>query len=156
MLSIRKGIKDDLPSVFTLVKELATYEKAPNEVTNTIQMMEKDGFGENPIFEFYVAEDIGKIVGIALYYFSYSTWKGKCIHLEDIIVTEHLRGKGIGKRLFEQVIKVAKNTNAQRLTWQVLDWNTPAIEFYKKYNPTLDSEWIDCKFTAQQLKSIHF
>ena len=154
MLSIRKGEKKDLTGVYNLVKELATYEKAPDEVTNTLEMMQEDGFGDNALFQFYIAEDIGKIVGIALYYYSYSTWKGRCMHLEDIVITESQRRKGIGKLLFDKVVEVAKKEDVKRLTWQVLDWNKPAIDFYKTYSPTLDSEWIDCKFTTEQLQKL--
>jgi len=154
MLSIRKGVKEDLPGVLALVKELAIYEKAPNEVTNTLEMMEEDGFGKQPVFEFYVAENIGKIIGIALYYYSYSTWKGKCIHLDDIVIKEDQRRKGIGKLLFDKVVEVAKEENVKRLTWVVLEWNKPAIEFYKTYNPVFDSEWINCKFTEEQLRAL--
>jgi len=142
---IRKGKKDDLPEVLDLVRELALFEKAPEQVTNTVSDMEKDAFGKNPAFDFYVAEMKNKIVGIAVYFVKYSTWKGKGIYLDDLLVTESCRGKGIGKKLFDQIIVEAKNINAKQLHWQVLDWNTPAIEFYKKYGASVDAEWLDCK-----------
>jgi len=151
--TIRKGTINDLPQVLNLVKELATYEKAPNEVTVTIPEMEADGFGENPIFNFFVAETEGNIIGIALYYMKYSTWKGKCVFLEDIIVTEQHRKHGIGKKLFDEVAKVAKRLNVKRLEWQVLEWNEPAINFYKKLNSHFDKEWINCKLTDKDLAS---
>lgn len=154
--SIRKGIKTDLPQVLGLIKELAIYEKAPLEVAVTLEEMERDGFGPNPIFQYYVAEMEGKIVGIALYYIKYSTWKGKCVFLEDIIVTEQYRQFGIGKKLFDEVVKVAKETKARRLEWQVLEWNEPAIKFYKKLNATLDPEWWNGKLTDEQMKEYKF
>lgn len=155
-IAIRKGTKTDLPAVLNLVKELAIYEKAPNEVTVTLSDMERDGFGENPIFSFFVAETDGKIVGIALYYIKYSTWKGKCVFLEDIIVTESYRQYGIGKKLFDEIVKVAKALNVKRLEWQVLEWNEPAIKFYKKLNAHFDEEWINCKLTDKEIQEYKF
>ena len=143
---VRKGKKEDLADVLKLIRELALFEKAPEQVTNTISNMEADGFGKNPIFDFYVAELKNKIVGIAVYFTKYSTWKGKGLYLDDLFVTEAHRGKGIGKMLFDQIIVEAKNMNAKQMHWQVLDWNTPAIDLYKKYGATIDSEWLDCKF----------
>src|ERR1035437_5133551 len=148
---IRKGLQADLLSALALIKELATFEKAPDEVVNTIEEMKLDGFGENPVFKFFVAEVDGKIVGIALYYIKYSTWKGKCVFLEDIIITEQFRKCGIGKKLFDAVVNVSKELNVQRLEWQVLEWNKPALSFYEKVNAGFDSEWINCKLTKKQL-----
>ncbi len=153
---IRKGKKEDLPQVLGLIKELALYEKASQEVTNTLDDMLIDGFGPNPIYGLFVAELKGKIIGIAIYYTKYSTWKGKCIFLEDIIITETHRGKGIGKLLFEEIIQVSKECGASRMEWQVLEWNTPAIEFYKKFNAVLDPEWINGKLTHEQLTKYNF
>jgi GNAT superfamily N-acetyltransferase len=153
---IRKGVITDLPQVLQLVKELAIYEKAPQEVTVTIEDMERDGFGKNPIFYFFVAEVEQKIVGIALYYIKYSTWKGKCVFLEDIIVTAEFRKFGIGKKLVEEVVKVAKDMKVERMEWQVLEWNESAIQFYKKMNTHFDNEWINCKLTGEQLKGYTF
>lgn len=144
-LLIRKGTKQDLPSVLDLINELALFEKAPEQVTNTVKDMEEDGFGKNPVFNFYVAELNNKIIGIAVYFIKYSTWKGKGLYLDDLFVTEKFRGKGIGKKLFDIIIEEAKKINAKQLHWQVLDWNTPAIDFYKKYGATIDAEWLDCK-----------
>ncbi len=152
-ISIRKGLKDDLPQVLGLIKELAAYEKAPLEVAVTIAEMERDGFGENPVFRFFVAEDGEKIVGISLYYIKYSTWKGKCVFLEDIIVTESYRKHGIGKKLFDPVVKVAKAMNARRMEWQVLEWNEPAIKFYEKLDSHFDSEWVNCKLSGEQIQN---
>ncbi len=148
---IRKGIKSDLPEALELIKELALYEKAPDEVTVTIEEMEQDGFGSNPIFNFFIAEAADKIVGISLYYIKYSTWKGKCVFLEDIIVTEQFRKCGIGRQLFDAVVNVSKELNAARLEWQVLEWNDLAIKFYEKINAGFDSEWINCKLTKEQM-----
>lgn len=136
-----------------LITELAVYEKAPNEVVTTEQQLIEDGFGPDKIFDIFVAEKEGRIVGIALYYTKYSTWKGRCLFLEDIIVTEKLRGQGIGKLLFEEVVLVAKQRGVQRMEWQVLDWNEPALNFYRKYNAILDGEWLNGKFTFEQLQA---
>ncbi|MBI4929927.1 MAG: GNAT family N-acetyltransferase [Bacteroidetes bacterium] len=143
---IRKAKKKDIPSVLSLIKELATYEKAPNEVKVTLRELKRDGFGKKKMFDCFVAETSeNKIAGIALYYIKYSTWKGKCIYLDDIIVTESMRGSGIGKKLFEQVVAVAKKMKVRKLEWQVLNWNEPAFNFYKKYSTVFDDEWVNCK-----------
>lgn len=155
-MNIRKGVKEDLPQVLGMIKELAVYEKAPNEVEVTIDEMTNWGFGSDKLFEFFVAEKDNKIIGIALYYYKYSTWKGKCLFLEDIIVTESERKNGFGKLLFNEVAKIAKQQKVRRMEWQVLDWNAPAIEFYKKYNSNFDGEWINCKLTFDQLQAGEF
>ncbi|UII28706.1 GNAT family N-acetyltransferase [Fulvivirga maritima] len=143
---IREGKKEDLPQVLALIKELAVYEKAGDEVDNTVEQMEEDGFGPNPAYGLFVAEsDHGAIVGIAIYYYRYSTWKGRRIYLEDIVVTESERGNGLGKALFDSVIAKGKGEKCKGMVWQVLDWNEPAINFYKKYyDADLDPEWINC------------
>jgi GNAT superfamily N-acetyltransferase len=151
-ITIRKGAEADVAHALQLVKELAVYEKAPDEVEVTPEEMKAWGFGADKQFDFFVAEENDKIVGLALYYFKYSTWKGKCLFLEDIIVTETYRGKGIGKLLFDKVVHVSKETKVRRMEWQVLDWNVTAIDFYKKYNTSLDGEWINCKLTNHQLE----
>lgn len=143
--NIRKATKEDLPQVLDLVKELALYEKAPEEVTITLQELEEDGFGSNPLYWIILAENEQGILGMSFYYIRYSTWKGKCLYLEDIVVKEQYRGHKIGKILFEETIKAAKEMNAKLITWQVLDWNEPAINFYKKFNAELDGEWINGK-----------
>lgn len=147
-IHIRKGKKEDLPSVLEHIKELALFEKAPEQVTNTVEAMEEDAFGKNPCFDFFVAEVENKIVGIAVYFVKYSTWKGKGLYLDDLLVTEKMRGKRIGKKLFDEIIAEAKRINAKQLHWQVLDWNTPAIDFYKKYGASIESEWLDCKLVV--------
>ena len=146
MSTIRKGQKEDLPRVLELIKELAAYENEPEAVINTVEQMEIDGFGDNPVFGLYVADDDnGYIVGIAIYYYRYSTWRGKRIYLEDIVVTDSQRGKGIGKMLFDAVIEQGKASDCSGMVWQVLNWNEPAINFYEKYyHAHLDDEWINC------------
>ncbi len=151
---IRKGEEKDIARALQLVQELAIYERCPEEVVVSEQQMKDWGFGANKIFDFFVAEENEIIHGIALYYYKYSTWKGKCIFLEDIIVTETMRGRGIGKKLFDAVAAVAKKENVKRLEWQVLEWNETAINFYKKYKATFDSGWINCKLTDEQLKDL--
>lgn len=153
-MTIRKGQKQDLPQVLELIKELAHYEKAPHEVTNTVERMEKDGFGPNTIYGLFVAEVEEKIVGISLYYWRYSTWKGKRLYLEDIIVTETERGKGTGKLLFDRTMKHALDENCSGMMWQVLEWNEPAINFYKKCGAKLDDEWTNCSLEAGQIKTL--
>ncbi|HQX70836.1 MAG TPA: GNAT family N-acetyltransferase, partial [Bacteroidia bacterium] len=145
MINIRKGTPADVEPALRLIKELAEYEKAPEQVINTVEQMLKDGFGEKPIFDLLVAETNDNIVGIAIYFIKYSTWKGKCLYLDDIVVQESLRGKGIGRKLFDAVAAEAKLQNCQQLQWQVLNWNEPAINFYKKYDTVFDDEWINCK-----------
>jgi GNAT superfamily N-acetyltransferase len=151
MINIRKGTEQDIPAALDLIKELATYEKAPNEVEVSIDEMKKDF--ANKVFDFFVAELENEIVGIALYYYKYSTWKGRCIYLDDIVVTEKHRQKGIGMALIKALINVAKQEKVRKLEWQVLKWNTPAIEFYKKLNTLFDDEWLNCKLTFQQIQS---
>lgn len=150
-ITIRVGEKKDLSNILNLIKELAEYEEAPAEVEVSVTEMENWGFGPNKLFDFFVAEQNGIIIGLALYYYKYSTWKGKCLFLEDIIVTEKMRGAGIGKLLFDRIVEVSKKEKVRRLEWQVLDWNEPAIKFYKKYNATLDPEWLNGKLTNHQL-----
>ncbi|HHP7241683.1 MAG TPA: GNAT family N-acetyltransferase [Cyclobacteriaceae bacterium] len=140
---IRKGKASDIPAALKLIKELAEYEQSLNEVLNTEEMMLED-FKKKSIYEFYVAESDQTVVGLALYYMRYSTWKGIRLFLEDIIVTQSKRGVGIGTKLFEKVITVANERGCTGMMWQVLDWNKPAIEFYKKYNSRFDAGWTNC------------
>lgn len=142
---LRKAVKEDCPELLELVKELALYEKAPDEVTVTLEHFEESGFGENPVWWAFVTEENDSIIGFALYYIRYSTWKGQRMYLEDLIVTEKARGKGVGKLLLNALIVEAKEKKLNGISWQVLDWNEPAINFYKKYyNAKLDGEWINC------------
>jgi GNAT superfamily N-acetyltransferase len=142
-ITIRRATAADCPRLLELIRELALYEKAPLEVTVSLQHFTQSGFGTQPIWWAFVAEEENLIHGFALYYIRYSTWKGQCIYLEDIIVTEKMRGQGIGGQLFERILEEAKERKLVRVIWQVLEWNEPAIRFYKKYNATLDPEWIN-------------
>lgn len=154
MNTIRPGRKEDLPRVLELVRELAEYERAPHEVINTVNLMEEDGFGPSPVYGFFVCENENGIVGLSLYYWRYSTWKGKRLYLEDIIVTESERGQGIGKLLFDRTMEKALEENCTGMMWQVLDWNEPAINFYKKYGTHMAQEWINCNLEASQIRKI--
>jgi len=144
-----------VPGVMQLVRELAEYERAPNEVTNTEEAMLNDGFGNEPAFGLFVAEINAEIVGIALHYVRYSTWKGKMLYLEDIVVKEHLRGRGIGARLFEACLTHCVEKNYAGMSWQVLDWNEPALNFYRKYSASLDGEWINGKLLLPQIEKMN-
>lgn len=157
---IRRAVKEDCPRLLELVTELAIYEKAPDDVTVTLDHFTESGFGKNPVWWSFVASTPGPfsingegeqvsectevIHGFALYYIRYSTWKGQAMYLEDIIVTESMRGKKIGKLLFDSLIEEAKEKKLSRIIWQVLDWNKPAINFYKKYNANFDAGWLNC------------
>lgn len=159
-ITIRRAVKEDCKSMMTLIHELALYEKAPEEVTVSFDHFVESGFGENPVWWAFVAEaspspsggggqseneakQPGVIVGFALYYIRYSTWKGQRLYLEDLLVTEEMRGKGIGKLLFDRLIEECKEKKFSGMMWQVLDWNEPAINFYKKFDANLDPEWIN-------------
>ena len=145
---IRKAVENDCHRMMELVKELAIYEKAPDEITVEFEHFVASGFGNNPVWWAFVAETDGKVEGFALYYIRYSTWKGQRMYLEDLLVTEKLRGKGIGKLLFDNLVIEAKEKNYSGIAWQVLDWNEPAINFYKKLsNVNFDSEWVNCSIS---------
>ena len=144
MIEIRPGTRHDLPQILKLIVELAVFEKEPNAVKTTVESMAEDGFGENPVFGFLVAADGDKIVGMSLFYDRYSTWRGRCLYLEDLIVTESYRGQGIGKMLLDRTIEKAKTEGYRGMSWQVLEWNEPAINFYKKYNTQFDGKWVNC------------
>ena len=149
-ITIRKAVKEDCPRLLELITELAVYEKAPNEVTVSLEHFTESGFGKNPVWWAFVAEEDGVVLGFALYYIRYSTWKGQRMYLEDIIVTEKARGKGIGKLLMDRLIAEAKEKKFTGIMWQVLEWNEPAINFYKKYyNANFDDEWTNCSINFQ-------
>lgn len=143
-MNLRQGTADDLPRLLELIMELAIYENGEDQVSNTVERMKREGFGPSAVFGFFVLELDGKIVGAAVYYWRYSTWKGKRLYLEDLIVTEALRGKGGGKLLFDEMLAFGKAEGASGMMWQVLDWNEPAINFYKKYDTSFDEEWLNC------------
>lgn len=140
---IRNANENDMAAVLRLINELAIYENAATEVINSVSKLKEEGFGDQPAFECIVAETRDEVIGFALFFQKYSTWKGKSIFLEDLCVTESYRRKGIGQLLFDKVLAIAQERKMKRLDWQVLDWNTPAIEFYKKYQAELDATWIN-------------
>lgn len=142
-ITVRNAVENDCPRMLELIRELAVYERASDAVTATLDHFIESGFGEKPVWWAFVAEENKIIVGFALYYIRYSTWKGQRMYLEDIIVTESARGKGIGKLLFDELLIEARQRSLRGLTWQVLDWNEPAINFYKKYNAKMESEWLN-------------
>jgi len=148
---IRKAATPDCARMLELIVELAIFEKAPDEVTVTLDHFIETGFGKNPVWQALLAleveNNIEKIIGISLWYMRYSTWKGLRLYLEDLIVTEVYRGKGVGKKLFDETINEARRMNVSGVMWQVLDWNQPAIDFYKKYGADISSDWLNCSLT---------
>jgi GNAT superfamily N-acetyltransferase len=148
-IMIRRAEKKDCPRLMELINELALYEKAPHEVTATVAHLEESGFGPKPVWWAFVAEVDGKVEGFAMYYIRYSTWKGQRMYLEDLLVTEKMRGQGLGKLLFDRLIVEAKERNFNGIVWQVLDWNTPAINFYEKYyKAQIDKGWYNCSISV--------
>lgn len=143
-IEIRKARAEDCKRILELVKELATFERAPKEVTVSLKHFKESGFGPKPVWWAFVAEVDGVIQGFALWYVRFSTWKGQRMYLEDFYVTQEMRGKGLGKLLFDKIITEAKEQKFHGIMWQVLEWNEPAINFYKKYNAAFDGEWINC------------
>ncbi len=146
---VRKAVEADCPRLLELIQELATYEKATDAVTVDLSHFTESGFGAHPVWWAFVVEVDGIIVGFALYYIRYSTWKGQRMYLEDIVITESMRRNGLGKMLFDRLIVEARELNLNGIVWQVLDWNTPAINFYKKYNAAFDAEWINCCYETK-------
>tara|TARA_B100001250_G_C19672052_1_gene731921 strand:- start:295 stop:777 length:483 start_codon:yes stop_codon:yes gene_type:complete len=151
---IRKGVKEDLPDVLSLIKELADYENALQEVKITLKDLERDGFENHPCYWFLVAENKNQIIGLSFYWIRYSTWKGKFLFLEDFVIKEEYRRHGVGEKLFKATIKICQELKLNGMTWQVLDWNTPAINFYKKYNADISSAWLNGKLTNKQINEI--
>lgn len=142
VMIIRKGTKQDMPAVLGLIKELAAFEKEPDAVVVTTEELIKDGFGENPLFHTFIAEEGSEIIGMALFYYRYSTWKGKTIHLEDLIVKENRRGTGAGSALYKAVIAFAKQQGVRRIEWVVLNWNEHAIKFYERSGAKILQDWL--------------
>ena len=151
---IREGERKDLPAALKLIKELAHYEDALDEVTITLEDLEKDGFDNHPCYWFLVAENNNKIIGLSFYWIRYSTWKGKFLFLEDFIIKEEHRRCGIGSKLFQATAKICKELELNGMFWQVLDWNTPAIDFYQKYNADISAAWLNGKLTKKQINEI--
>ena len=151
-LVIRKAEKSDMNQVMSMIIELAKFEKAQNEVQTNVQQLEEDGFGLKNCFEALIAEYNQEVCGYALFYHGYSTWKGLTLYLEDIMVRESFRNKGIGDKLFREIVNIAKQKNVKRLDWQVLDWNSKAIKFYKKQQATLDGSWLNGRLFEKDLK----
>ena len=140
-ITITKATEKDFPEILSMIKELAKYEKAPEKVTNNLQKM----LQEKEYFHAFIAKKDGTAVGFALFFFAYFTWTGKSLYLDDIYVKKEYRNKGIGKQLINKVIEFAKENNCSRIRWQVLNWNTPAIEFYKKLGANISDEWLNCE-----------
>jgi GNAT superfamily N-acetyltransferase len=147
-IAIRRATKEDCPRLLELIRELADYERAPEEVTVTVEHFSDSGFGSHPVWWAFVATVDGRVEGFALYYIRYSTWKGQRLYLEDFVVTQEMRGKGLGKLLFERVLEEMKEKKYKGMVWQVLDWNEPAINFYQKYQARFDAGWINCSVEA--------
>jgi GNAT superfamily N-acetyltransferase len=150
-IELRFAKKEDCPRLMELVNELALYEKLPDEVTVSLQHFEDTGFGANPVWKAFVAEIDGLIIGFAIYYIRYSTWKGSRLYLEDLIVTEQYRGKGVGKLLFDRLIVETRERDYSGMVWQVLDWNEPALNFYKKYEANIEAGWLNGSLSKEQL-----
>ena len=154
-IHLRIAKKEDCPRLMDLVHELALFERAPEEVTVTLPEFEEAGFGAKPIWKAFVAEADGLIIGFALYYIRYSTWKGQRLYLEDLIVTEAFRGKGVGKMLFNRLIQEAHELGFTGMVWQVLDWNEPAIKFYNKYEARIEAGWLNAALSKEQITNFN-
>lgn len=148
-MNVRTATSADMPAVLNLIRELAAFEKEPDAVDITVEDLIRDGFGAHPLFRIWVAEHENEIIGMALFYYRYSTWKGKTIHLEDLIVTAKARGTGAGLALYKKVIEIAKQEHIKRVEWVVLNWNTPAIEFYKKSGANILEDWYTVQMDEQ-------
>lgn len=153
-IRIRQAKREDCARALELIKELAVYEKEPDAVEVSLAQFEEDGFGEDPAYDLLVGELDGEIKGIALYYEKYSTWKGRAMYLEDLMVTQSARGKGLGLALFKAVIQEAYSRSAGRMEWQVLDWNQPAIDFYTDFGASIEEEWLNGRFSKEQIAKI--
>ena len=153
-IQIRQATREDVPAIFALVQDLAAFEKAADKVETSVERYLEDGFGENPVFRCLVADHPEDgVVGIALHYFGYSTWKGKLLYLDDLVIQENYRRQGIGRRLIDELVRVGLEENAHMMKWQVLDWNEPAIKMYESLGGIFDGEWIDVKITRAQMEA---
>ncbi len=153
-ITIRKAEKKDAEDIHALVRELGVFEKAEHEIMTTPEQFAQDGFGDHSLFECLVALTAeGVVVGTAIFYFGYSTWKGKIMYLDDLVVTEPYRKKGVGQKLLDALVEYACKEKAQQMRWHVLNWNTPAIRFYEKIHAKLEDDWITCKITRTQLEN---
>ena len=153
MITIRKGKKNDLPYILSLIKDLAEYENCLHQVSITLRELEKDGFGTQPYYEFLVAEKHNQIIGMSFYWIRYSTWKGRLLFLEDFIVKKEYRSCGVGKKLFDATIQICQKLKLAGMCWQVLDWNKDAIRFYKKYDSEISNEWLNGRLTKKQIEN---
>ena len=153
MEAIRHATAADLPAVYRLIQELADYENAPDAVSLTLEQFIQDFKQQQPPFHVLIAEAENHVAGMALYFFTYSTWRGRCLYLEDMIVTQSWRQRGLGKALFEQLLTIGAKAEVARMAWQVLDWNRPAIHFYQRYGAWLEAEWLSGKLTGDQIKA---
>lgn len=152
-IKIRKAIIEDSPAILALIKELAVFEKEPDAVEVNLKTIQNDGFGATPLFQCFVAEVAKKVVGMALFYPRYSTWKGPTFHLEDLIVTENMKGKGVGTKLYSAFIEYGYQQGAGRIEWAVLDWNEPAISFYKNSGASILSDWFTVQMNTAQMSA---
>lgn len=152
--NLRVAVKSDCPRLMELIRELALFERAPDEVTVSLEEFEEAGFGAKPVWKAFVVEIDGVVVAFALYYVRYSTWKGNRLYLEDLIVTEEHRGKGLGKLLFDRLFQEVRELDFSGMVWQVLDWNEPAINFYKKYGADLDAGWLNASLSKEQVANL--
>lgn len=152
-INVRESQPEDMPQVLELIKELAVFEKEPHAVIIDAEQLQKDGFGDPPLFKCFVAELDGTIQGMALIYFRYSTWKGKTVHLEDLMVRERFRGKGLGIALYKKVMNYALEQKVKRVEWVVIDWNENAIEFYKNTGANVMTEWNTVQFDEASIKN---
>jgi len=151
-VQIRKATKKDAEQAHQLIIDLAIYENEPESVSNTLEQFTEDGFGENPVYNLLVADDMeAGVIGMALYVYSYSTWKGKMLFLDDLVINKKFRRKGIGSLLIEELFKIAKQEKVKIIKWEVLDWNEPAIKLYKKLGAVFDDKWLACKFYENQI-----
>jgi len=151
---LRVAVKADCPRLLELIVELAVFEKKPDAVTVTLEEFEEAGFGNKPVWKAFVVEDADTIVGFALYYVRYSTWKGQRLYLEDLVITEAYRGKGLGKLLFDRLIQETRELGFSGMVWQVLDWNEPAIKFYRKYEANIEAGWLNAALSKEQIIKI--